>query len=100
MPSKRSGIRFLALALLMVFTLVSSAHGFMHHHHHSQTEEQDCAFCSFHNNNKLADVFIAFPDLTPVFLLLFTFAIFQAAYNPPAFSIHSGRAPPVVASPI
>ena|ERR1700690_632935 len=99
-PSKRSGIRFLALALMMVFVLLGSAHGFLHHHHHSQTEEQDCAFCNFHNNTKLSDVSITLPDLTPVFLLLFIFAAFQAFYKPLAFSIHSGRAPPVVPASI
>ena len=98
MHPKRSGIRFLALALMMAFALVGSAYGFLHHHHNNQTEEQDCAFCNFHNNTKLSDVSITFPDLTPAFLLLFTFAVFQAFFKPLAFSIHSGRAPPVVLS--
>jgi len=97
---KRSGIRYLALALMMVFVLVGSAHGFLHHHHTNQTEEQDCAFCNFHNNTKLSDVSITLPDLTPVFLLLFTFAVFQAFFKPLAFAVHSGRAPPAVPASI
>ena len=80
----------------MAFTLVGSAHGFIHHHHHSETEEQDCAFCNFHSNTKLADISVTLPDLTPVFLLLFVFAAFLTAYEPPAFSVHSGRAPPAL----
>jgi len=93
LPTK-SGIRVLALAVMMVFTLVGSAHGFLHHHHHSEGEEQDCAFCSYYNHSSFSDISVAVPDFTPVFLLLFTLTIFRAVFKPVAFSIHSGRAPP------
>ena len=94
--SKRNGFRLLALALLMVFTLVGSAHGFIHHHHESQTEEQDCAFCSFHNNTKFSDISVVLPDLTPAFVLFFVLVVVQSIFEPQAFSVHSGRAPPAV----
>ncbi len=83
---------------MMVFFLVGSAHGFLHHHHHSESEEQDCAFCSYYNHSSQSDVSIAYPDLVPVFLLLFTAVVFLPSFQPVAFSAHSGRAPPLLFS--
>jgi hypothetical protein len=83
---------------MMVFTLVGSAHGFLHHHHHSESEEQDCAFCSYYNHSSQTDLADVCPDLVPVFLLLFTVAVFLPSFQPVAFSAHSGRAPPALLS--
>lgn len=84
----------------MAVALVGSAHGFLHHHHHSQTEEQDCALCNFHHNVSFTDISVTLPDLTPTFLLLFVLAVFSSIFEPQAFSVHSGRAPPALPSSI
>ncbi len=97
MPTK-SRMRILALAMMMVFGLAGSAHGFLHHHHHSESEEQDCAFCSYYNHASQTDLPNACPNLVPVFLLLFTLAVFHPSFKPVAFSAHSGRAPPAIFS--
>lgn len=90
-------IKALALSLMVIFTLVVTAEGFIHHHH-EQTEDQDCSYCSFHKATSQSDISVSPLHLVPLFSVFFAIVILQQSIRPLQFSSSSGRSPPAVLS--
>ena len=90
-------IKALALSLMVVFTMVVSAEGFIHHHH-EKTEGQDCSYCSFHKTTSQTDISVTPLQLIPLFLVFFAVFILKQSIRSIQFSSNSGRSPPAVLS--
>lgn len=96
----RKWVKFIALAVFLVFAGVELSEGYIHHHHEkTEDSDNDCSYCSFHKAFSKADFSVApFVELVPLFFLFLTGLVFFQSYLGSRFLLPTGRAPPVVFS--
>ena len=79
----RKWVKFIALAVFLIFAGVELSEGYIHHHHEkTEDSDDDCSYCSFHKAFSKVD-FSAAPlvDLVPLFFLFFAGLVYLPTFH-------------------
>ncbi len=93
----RKWIKFTAISVFLIFAGVDLSENYIHHHH-EKTEDNDCAYCGFHKALSNSDFSSAPVEIVPIFALFFAVLVYLPSFRSTKFTLHFGRAPPVVLS--